>query len=86
MKRAQPTRVLTPPLSPVQRNKLSELWRVLHGGSDAASLTQEDVNEGLDKLFVESFKHGIDEATYEEGARVTGQLLAELRNKTNSPA
>ncbi len=69
-----------PPLSPVQRNKLTELWRILHGGEDA------DVNAGLDKLFSESFKHGIAEATYEEGARLTGQLLAELRNKTNSPA
>lgn len=69
-----------PPLSPVQRNKLTELWRILHSGSD------EDVNEGLDKLFVETFKHGIGEATYEEGARLTGQLLAELRNKTNTPA
>lgn len=68
-----------PPLSPVQRNKLTELWRVLHGGSD------EDVNEGLDKLFLESFRHGIQEATYEEGARLTGQLLSELRTKTNVP-
>lgn len=66
-----------PLLSPVQRNKLSELWRILHGGSD------EDVNEGLDKLFIESFKHGINEATYEEGARLTGQLLASLREATN---
>lgn len=68
-----------PPLSPVQRNKLTELYRILHGGSE------EEVNQGLDKLFLESFKHGLDEATYEEGARLTGQLLAELRNKTNTP-
>jgi hypothetical protein len=69
-----------PPLSPVQRNKLTELWRLLHPGSD------EQVNEGLDQLFVESFKHGISEATYEEGARLTGLLLSELRKQTNSPA
>lgn len=75
-----------PPLSPIQRNKLSELWRVLHGGSEGASFSQEDVNEGLDKLFLETYKHGVNEATYEEGARLTGQLLAELRNKTNAPA
>jgi hypothetical protein len=68
-----------PPLSPVQRNKLTELWRILHGGSD------EEVHEGLDQLFVEAYKHGINEATYEEGARVTGQLLAELRQKTSQP-
>lgn len=69
-----------PPLSPVQRNKLTELWRILHGGSD------EEVAAGLDRMFVEAYKHGMNEATYEEGARLTGQLLAELRNKTNSPA
>jgi hypothetical protein len=69
-----------PPLSPVQRNKLAELYRLLHGGNE------DDVNDGLDQLFVESFKHGIAEATYEEGARVTGQLLSQLRAKTNTPA
>lgn len=69
-----------PPLSPVQRNKLTELWRILHPGSD------EQIAEGLEKLFVDSFKHGMTEATYEEGARLTGQLLSELRNKTNTPA
>ncbi len=74
-----------PPLSPVQRNKLTELWRILHGGGDP-SVTQEDVNEGLDKLFLEAYKHGVNEATYEEGARLTGQLLSELRNKTNTTA
>jgi hypothetical protein len=68
-----------PPLSPVQRNKLTELWRILHGGSD------EEVNEGLDQLFTENYKHGMGEATYEEGARITGQLLAELRQKTSQP-
>lgn len=70
-----------PPLSPVQRNKLTELWRILNGGG-----TDEQVAEGLDKLFVESFKHGLTDATYEEGARLTGQLLTELRSKTNTTA
>jgi hypothetical protein len=69
-----------PPLSPVQRNKLTELWKLLHPGSD------EQVLAGLDQLFIESFKHGINEATYEEGARLTGLLLSELRKQTNSPA
>jgi hypothetical protein len=40
----------------------------------------------LDQLFLEQFKHGIAEATYEEGARLTGQLLSELRTKTNTPS
>ncbi|MCI0477403.1 MAG: hypothetical protein L0Y55_14250 [Anaerolineales bacterium] len=63
-----------PPLSPVQRNKLIELWRALHGGSEL------DATEGLDKLFAEAYKHDMSEATYEEGARLTGQLLSEIRN------
>lgn len=67
-----------PPLSPVQRNKLTELWRMLYG--DAAG----DAAEGLERLFVEAYKHGMNEATYEEGARLTGQLLSELRNKTQA--
>ncbi|HZQ11135.1 MAG TPA: hypothetical protein VFD70_31480 [Anaerolineae bacterium] len=67
-----------PPLSPVQRNKLMELWRALHGGAET------DAAEGLEKLFVQSYKHGMNEATYEEGARLTGQLLSELRNKMPS--
>ncbi len=69
-----------PPLSPVQRAKLIELWRNLHGGGEL------DATEGLDNLFAENFKHGLNEATYEEGARLTGQLLGELRSKANAPA
>jgi hypothetical protein len=65
-----------PPLSPVQRNKLVELWRALHGGSEL------DAAEGLDKLFTDAYKHGMSEATYEEGARLTGQLLGEIRSRT----
>lgn len=64
-----------PPLSAVQRNKLLELWHALNGGTDV------DAAEGVDKLFTETFKHGMSEATYEEGARLTGQLLSELRNR-----
>lgn len=67
-----------PPLSPVQRAKLVELWRNLYGGGEL------DATEGLDDLFSKNFKHGLNEATYEEGARLTGQLLAELRNKSSA--
>jgi hypothetical protein len=65
-----------PPLSPTQRNKLIELWRSMHGGGEL------DATEGLDKLFIENFKHGLSDATYEEGARLTGQLLGEIRSRT----
>jgi hypothetical protein len=66
-----------PPLSPVQRNKLTELYGTIHGG------TAEQVATGLEQLFVTEFKHGMNDATYEEGARTTAQLLAELRKKTD---
>jgi hypothetical protein len=53
------------PLSTVQRRKLVELYRNLHGGAEA------DAARSLDALFVEAFKHGIGDASYEEGARIT---------------
>lgn len=70
-----------PPLSPVQKNKIAELMRQLYGEMDAAQL-----KEKVEKLFQENFKHGVDTATYEEGARLTGQILAELRNKPKQEA
>jgi hypothetical protein len=60
-------------LSVVQRRKLVELYRNLHGGSEA------EAARGLEALFVESFKHGLSDASYEEGARITAQLLAAQR-------
>lgn len=66
-----------PLLSPVQRNKLTELYRLLCGGDDAAVLA------GLDQKFGDGFKVSMNEATYEQGARMTGELLQELRRKTN---
>lgn len=69
-----------PPLSPVQRRKLTELYRSLHGGNEGEALS------GLEKIFGEAFHHGMNEATYEEGARITAQLLSELRNKTSQPS
>ncbi len=61
------------PISAVQRRKLMELYHNLHGG------TQAEVEQGLDALFAESFKHGMAEASYEEGAHITAQLLAAQR-------
>lgn len=60
-------------LSAVQRRKLAELYQNLHGGSEA------DAARGLDALFVQAFKHGVGDASYEEGARITAQLLAAQR-------
>ncbi len=60
-------------ISAVQRRKLSELYRNLHGGSEA------EAARGLDTLFVEAFKHNMNDASYEEGAHITAQLLAAQR-------
>lgn len=73
----QKTQRQQPPMSPVQNNKLTELWQTLHGGD-----TDDSVARGLDKLCADSFKHGIADATYEEGARMIAGLLQELRTKT----
>ncbi len=61
------------PISAVQRRKLAELYRNLHGGSEA------EAARGLDALFVETFKHAMSEASYEEGAHITAQLLSAQR-------
>ncbi len=63
------------PISQVQRRKLVELYRSLNSGSEA------EAARGLDTMFVESFKHGMSEASYEEGAHITAQLLAAQRAK-----
>ncbi len=61
------------PISAVQRRKLMELYHNLHGGNEA------EVSQGLDAMFGEAFKHPMGEATYEEGAHITAQLLAAQR-------
>ncbi len=61
------------PISAVQRRKLMELYHNLHGGNEA------EVTQGLDAMFGEAFKHAMNEATYEEGAHITAQLLAAQR-------
>ncbi len=60
-------------ISAVQRRKLNELYRGVNGGSEAEAM------RGLDALFVEQFKHGMNDASYEEGAHITAQLLAAQR-------
>ena len=73
--RPQPSTHAQPSLSAVQRRKLLELYSNLHGGSEA------EAARGLDAMFVEAFKHPLTNATYEEGARITAQLLAAQRAK-----
>jgi hypothetical protein len=64
-------------MSPVQKNKMTELVQKVHG-KDA------DADVLLEQLFQAKFQHGLAQATYEESARMTGQLLAELRQKTEA--
>jgi hypothetical protein len=61
-----------PPLmSANQRNKLIEMYRERHGGSET------EVSQGLDALFVSAFKHPLGEATVEEASKIIGQMIAQ---------
>jgi len=64
------------PLTRFQRQKLNELYRELHGGDEKAA------QAALETLFMEKFRHGMDQATYDEGAKITAQFLAEKRKAT----
>lgn len=61
-------------VSRYQRQKLVELYREVHGVQD-----EEAALAGVNTLFVETFGHGLEEATYDEGARITAELLARRR-------
>jgi len=43
--------------------------------------SEAEAARGLDTMFIEAFKHPMTNATYEEGARITAQLLATQRAK-----
>jgi hypothetical protein len=54
-----------------QRNKLIEMYRERHGGSEADAL------QGLDAQFQSTFKHAMSEALMEEASKVIGQFIAQ---------
>ncbi len=54
-----------------QRNKLIEMYRERHGGSEP------EVQQGLDALFQSTFKHPFAEATMEEASKTIGQFIAQ---------
>jgi len=54
-----------------QRNKLIEMYRERHGGSEADAL------QGLDALFQSTFKHPMSQAMMEEASKVIGQFIAQ---------
>jgi len=54
-----------------QRNKMIEMYRERHGG------TEPEVLQGLDAFFQSTFKHPLAEATMEEASKTIGQLIAQ---------
>ena len=58
-----------------QRNKLLEMYRERHGGTEADAL------QGLDALFQSTFKHTMNEATTEEASKIITQLIAQRAKK-----
>lgn len=62
-------------ISPVQKTKLAELYQTLHGTNET------DTIDGLNALFIAEYRRDMKDATYEQGARMTGKLLAELRHR-----
>ncbi len=65
----------SPLMSANQRNKLIEMYRERHGGTDA------EVLQGLDALFISTFKHSFNEATMEEASKIIGQMIAQKPKK-----
>jgi hypothetical protein len=64
-----------PLMSANQRNKLIELYRERHGGSEADAL------QGLDALFQSAFKHGLAEATVGEASDMISKLIAQKQER-----
>ena len=67
-------------VSRYQHDKLLELYRDVYG-ADA-----ETAEVGVDAMFQQAFGHGVDEASYNEGAQVTARLLAQQRQIRNNGA
>lgn len=54
-----------------QRNKLVEMYRERHGGTEADAL------HGLDALFQSTFKHPMSQATMGEASQIIAKLIAQ---------
>ncbi len=67
-------------VSRYQHDKLIELYRDLYGADD------ETAEAGVDAMFQQQFGHGVDEATYNEGAHITARLLALQRQAQGAVA
>ena len=58
-------------MSANQRDKLIEMYRERHGGTEAEAL------QGLDAVFDGAFKHPLGAATVEEASKIIGQMIAQ---------
>ncbi len=67
-------------VSRYQRDKLMELYREVYGAdADAAEA-------GVDAMFQQQFGHGLDDASYNEGAHITAKLLSLQRQARGAVA
>jgi len=60
-------------VSRYQRDKLVEIYR------DVYAADEETAEAGVDAMFQQQFGHGLDDASYNEGAHITARLLAQQR-------
>lgn len=57
-------------VSRYQRDKLLELYHEVYGADD------DTAEAGIDAMFQQQFGHGLDDASYNEGAHITAKLLS----------
>lgn len=62
-------------VSKFQRDKLVELYQAVYGADP------ETAEAGVDALFQQQFGHGMEDASYNEGAHITAKLLALQRQQ-----
>lgn len=67
-------------VSRYQHDKLVELYQ------DIYAVDPDTAETGVDAMFTQQFGHGLDEASYNEGAHITARLLAQQRQGANKPA
>jgi hypothetical protein len=60
-------------VSAFQREKIQQLFTDLY--------PQKDVQRGIEGLFQQELGHGLSEASYEEGRRITAYLLHQKRTQ-----
>ena len=67
-------------VSRYQRDKLMELYREVYGADE------DTAEAGVDAMFQQQFGHGLDNASYNEGAHITAKLLSLQRQARGAVA